>query len=105
MGSTGVPFKNMDQIVMKRLQMKGFIVGESLLSSPILQILSNPPLLVDYLISSHPLVPKFWEQMTAWVSEGKVTMKEDKRAGIESFPQAFCDILHGRNEGKLMIAI
>jgi NADPH-dependent curcumin reductase CurA len=43
--------------------------------------------------------------MTAWVSEGKVTMKEDKRQGIESFPQAFCDILHGRNDGKLMIAL
>lgn len=29
MSSAGVPFKNMDQIVMKRLQMKGFIVGGS----------------------------------------------------------------------------
>lgn len=86
MGAQGVPFKNIDQIVMKRLQMKGFIV-------------------VDYLISNHPLVRKFWEDMTKWAEEGKVTMKEDIREGIESFPKAFQDILHGRNDGKLMIHI
>ena len=49
---------------MKRLQMKGFIV-------------------IDYLLSNHELVPRFWEEMTQWVVDGKVKMREDVREGLE----------------------
>ncbi|KAI9029245.1 hypothetical protein DFJ74DRAFT_657582 [Hyaloraphidium curvatum] len=83
--SAGIPMKNTDLIVMKRLQIKGFIV-------------------VDYF-ADKPLVERFWTDMPKWVAEGSIKMKEDRRKGIESFPQAFCDLMNGKNDGKLMIEV
>ena len=49
--------------------------------------------------------PEFLKEMTPWVAEGKVKVKEDRVEGLENAPQAFMGMLEGKNFGKMVVKI
>ncbi len=49
--------------------------------------------------------PEGLEQLTAWLQEGKLKYREDVAQGIESAPQAFIGMLHGKNQGKQLVQL
>lgn len=73
----------MSLILTKRIKMKGFIVFD------------------DY---GHRY-DEFFKQMSEWISEGKITYKEDVVEGLESAVEAFQGLLVGKNFGKLVVHV
>ncbi|MEP7009575.1 MAG: NADP-dependent oxidoreductase [Acidobacteriota bacterium] len=49
--------------------------------------------------------PEGLEQLAAWLQEGKLKYREDIAQGIESAPQAFIGMLHGKNQGKQLVQL
>ncbi|HEV7667060.1 MAG TPA: NADP-dependent oxidoreductase [Thermoanaerobaculia bacterium] len=49
--------------------------------------------------------PEGLEQLAAWLQEGKLKYREDVAQGIESAPQAFIGMLHGKNQGKQLVQL
>ena len=47
----------------------------------------------------------FRREMSGWVAAGKVTVREQVIEGLESAPQAFIDLLEGRNFGKVVVRV
>ena len=43
--------------------------------------------------------------MTKWIKEGKIKFKETIYDGIDNAPQAFVDLLNGKNIGKMLVKI
>src|SRR5512133_43955 len=43
---------------------------------------------------------EFYQQMRAWLAEGRISYREDIVDGLENAPEAFIGLLHGRNFGK-----
>lgn len=41
--------------------------------------------------------------MRDWILEGKLKIEETKTNGFENMPQAFIDLLSGKNTGKVVI--
>lgn len=73
----------MGMILRKRIKMQGFIIFE------------------DY----GPRFGEFYEQMRAWVRDGKIRHREDIVDGLENAPQAFIGLLEGKNFGKLIVKV
>ena len=73
----------MGMILRKRIKMQGFIIFE------------------DY----GPRFGEFYEQMRAWVRDGKIRHREDIVDGLENAPQAFIGLLDGKNFGKLIVKV
>lgn len=73
----------MTTILKKRIRMQGFIIGQ------------------DY---GHR-IDEFNQQMTRWVSEGKIHYREQVTDGLENAPQAFIGLLSGKNFGKVVIRV
>jgi NADPH-dependent curcumin reductase CurA len=74
--------RNLPLITSKRLTMKGFIV-------------------TDW----GSQIPQFLKEVGAYWSQGKLKMKETVVTGIEKAPQAFLDLLHGGNIGKMIVKL
>lgn len=70
-------------ILRKRIKMQGFIIFD------------------DYA----PRFGEFLQQMTEWVSQGKIKFREDVVDGLENAPRAFFGLLQGKNFGKLVIRV
>ena len=51
------------------------------------------------------LYPDFAADMTRWIKEGKIKYREHLVDGLEKAPQAFLDLLEGRNFGKMVIKV
>lgn len=73
---------------------------------PILQ----PKFLFDLLTMKGFLVSGFYERyfegisnMQKWVEEGKIKYRETTTDGFENMPQAFIDMLQGKNTGKAIV--
>lgn len=47
----------------------------------------------------------FLRDMSAWVAEGKVKLREDVVAGLENAPAALIGLLEGRNFGKVVVRV
>lgn len=73
----------MRTLLTKRLTMRGFIIFD------------------DY---GHRY-PEFARDMSAWLAEGRIKYREHRVEGLENAPQAFVDLLEGRNFGKLVIRV
>ncbi|SDE50529.1 hypothetical protein SAMN05421538_10794 [Paracoccus isoporae] len=73
----------MSQILIKRLTVKGFIIFDSYAEK----------------------YQEFSQQMSDWISEGKIQYREDIVDGLENAPQAFAGLLKGKNFGKLVIRL
>ncbi len=73
---------NLRQVLVKRLKMQGFIVSDHM-----------------------ELYPEFIEQMSKWISEGKLKWRETIVEGIENAPAAFIGLFKGDNIGKMLVKL
>lgn len=73
---------NLRQVLVKRLKMQGFIVSDHM-----------------------ELYPEFIEQMSKWISEGKLKWRETIIEGIENAPTAFIGLFKGDNIGKMLVKL
>jgi NADPH-dependent curcumin reductase CurA len=56
----------------------------------------------DYVADHHDA---FLNEMSGWVSAGKVVYREDIREGLEALPSAFAEMLKGGNFGKMLVRV
>lgn len=73
----------MQAILVKRMTMRGFIIFD------------------DY----GDRYPEFATAMGQWLNDGKIKYREHRVEGLENAPQAFIDLLEGRNFGKMVIQV
>ncbi|XVE80824.1 hypothetical protein DITRI_Ditri15bG0011600 [Diplodiscus trichospermus] len=76
------PVHNLMNIIIKRVRMEGFMVGDF-----------------------YHLYPKFLEMLIPSIKEGKITYIEDKAEGLESAPTALIGLFTGRNVGKQLVVV
>jgi NADPH-dependent curcumin reductase CurA len=74
---------NLNRIVTRRIRIEGFMPGTD----------------IPHLRSA------FRTQMWTWISGGQVRPLQSVRHGLESLPQAFCDLFAGGAVGKLLIRL
>lgn len=74
--------KNLALLIGKNIRMEGFIVSHHF-----------------------DLMPKFIEDLSGWVREGKVTWKETVFEGIDKAPDAFLGLFTGENLGKMLVKL
>lgn len=73
----------MRQILVRRLRVEGFII-------------------MDHYAAGFT---NFMRDMSHWVAEGKVTVREAFVDGLEQAPQALIDLLDGKHFGKLIVRV
>lgn len=59
-------------------------------------------LIIDYY---HAHYGAFMKDMSGWLSEGKVKVREDITRGLDKAPETFLGMLRGRNFGKTIIEV
>lgn len=74
--------RGMASIIGKRLTIRGFIVGD------------EPALCREYI-----------EKATKWIETGELKYRETVAKGIGKAPQAFIDLLNGKNVGKQIVKL
>jgi NADPH-dependent curcumin reductase CurA len=70
-------------LLTKRIRVQGFIIS-------------------DHYATEHAL---FLQEMSAWLAQGKVTIREDSVDGLARAPEAFIGMLEGRNFGKVVVRL
>ncbi|MFO1186595.1 MAG: NADP-dependent oxidoreductase [Alphaproteobacteria bacterium] len=73
---------NFFYVVVKRLRVEGFIVSDHL-----------------------DMLPAFFEDMGAWIHQGRIKWEETIVEGIENAPDAFLGLFRGDNLGKMLVKI
>lgn len=73
----------MQAILVKRMTVRGFIIFD------------------DY----GDRYPEFAGDMQQWLAAGKIKYREHRVDGLENAPQAFIDLLEGRNFGKMVVQV
>ncbi|KAH8929138.1 alcohol dehydrogenase [Atractiella rhizophila] len=76
-----VPIHNYDQILVKRLQINGFLQGDI----------------------RHKHEESFWKTLPQKVVSGELQFQEAIYHGFDKGPEAFDDLLRGKNEGKVVV--
>jgi NADPH-dependent curcumin reductase CurA len=74
--------RNMPMIVSKRLVLRGFIVSDH-----------------------SDLLPEFVREVSGWLQDGKIVVRETYVDGLENAPEAFLGLLRGDNTGKMVVRI
>ena len=80
--SPGEGLKNMAHVLVKRLTIKGFLI-------------------FDHFDDKKD----FERDMNNWILNKKIKWKETITEGLENAPQAFIDLLKGKNIGKMLVKI
>lgn len=72
-----------------------------------MQILSRRILVQGFIISDHFATgfASFLRDMSGWVAQGKVTLREEFVDGLEQAPQALIGLLAGQNFGKVVVRV
>jgi len=59
-----------------------------------------------FIVSNYPELCREWVGVGAgWLKEGKMQYRESVAEGIENAPQAFIDMLGGKNFGKQVVKL
>lgn len=59
-----------------------------------------------FIVSNHmDLMPQFLKDMGAWIAAGEMKWEETIYEGIAQAPQAFIDLFHGKNLGKMLVRL
>ena len=59
-----------------------------------------------FIVSDHPeACEEYVKKASGWLQEGKLNYRETIATGIENAPQAFIDLLKGRNTGKQIVQL
>ena len=59
-----------------------------------------------FLVSSYAArFPEGLDALARWLGEGTLKVREDVAPGLESAPEAFIGMLHGKNEGKQLVRL
>ncbi len=58
--------------------------------------------LVFQFAQKYPIARK---RLSQWLKDGKIIWKEDIREGLDNTPEAFIDLMKGKNFGKLLIKV
>jgi len=74
--------RNLAQLIGKNIRMEGFIVSHHF-----------------------DLMPKFIDDLSRWVAEGKVKWQETVFEGIDKAPDAFLGLFSGENTGKMLVKL
>ena len=80
--SPGEGLKNMAHVLVKRLTIKGFLI-------------------FDHIIDRDT----FEKDMNKWILNKEIKWKETVVEGLENAPQAFINLLEGKNIGKMLVKI
>ncbi|TKR55014.1 NADP-dependent oxidoreductase [Allopusillimonas ginsengisoli] len=80
--------------------------GPNLLPATMRQVLSKSLTLRGFIQREFAdQRPLFLEEVSTWISEGRVQFKEDIVQGLENAPEAFTGLLEGKNFGKLIVRL
>jgi NADPH-dependent curcumin reductase CurA len=74
--------RNLSQLVVNRLRLQGFLVGDH-----------------------DDLRPEFLETVAGWLGTGEIVVRETVRDGLEQAVPAFLDLLRGGNTGKMIVRL
>jgi hypothetical protein len=59
-----------------------------------------------FIVSDHPKwCEEYVGKAIGWLQRGKLTYRESIAEGVENAPQAFIDLLKGRNTGKQIVQL
>ncbi|MFI6348841.1 NADP-dependent oxidoreductase [Streptomyces sp. NPDC050560] len=81
-GAPGPAPRNLALLIGKRLRMQGMLVGDH-----------------------ERLRPRFVEEVSGWLREGRLTYRETVLHGIERGAEAFLGLMRGENTGKMLVAL
>lgn len=73
---------NLDQVVAKRIGIKGFVVGDHMAR-----------------------MGAFLAEVKRWLADGAIHWQETVVDGIENTPKAFIGLFHGQNLGKMLVRV
>jgi NADPH-dependent curcumin reductase CurA len=57
------------------------------------------------IIDHRTRVPEFLHDVSKWMREGRIKHREHVVEGLDNTPNAFTDLLSGRNFGKVVIRL
>lgn len=81
--------------------------GPNRVSQLMANILTKRIHVEGFIISDHFATEfeRFLNEMSAWVADGKVKLREEFVDGLERAPQALIDLLAGKNFGKVVVRV
>jgi len=69
-------------------------------------LVKNSALMQGFIVSNYAdKFPVAMKQLSTWLGEGKLTYKETMVEGFEHTPQAFLDMMDGKNKGKMIVKV
>jgi hypothetical protein len=69
-------------------------------------LIKNSVLMQGFIVGNYSAkFPEAMEQLSKWLSEGKLSYSETVVEGFEEIPRAFIDLFEGKNKGKMVVKI